>query len=101
MSMNYSIILGNLGNTCDRFLSSGYKEELDKDTMLKQASQINRVKGIELVGTWDIDETNVREMKRKLDDLIAAHYNTAECGTTAAVSHNVIRNGNGTGFGAI
>ena len=22
----YSIILGNLGNTCDRFLSSGYKE---------------------------------------------------------------------------
>ena len=51
MSMNYSVILGNLGNTCDRFLSSGYKEELDKDTMLKQASQINRVKGIELVGT--------------------------------------------------
>jgi len=69
MSMSYSIILGNLGNTCDRFLSSGYKEELDKDTMLKQASQINRVKGIELVGTWDIDETNVGEMKQKLDDL--------------------------------
>jgi xylose isomerase len=63
--MNYSIILGNLGNTCDRFLSSGYKEELDKDTMLKQASRINRVKGIELVGTWDIDESNVREMKQK------------------------------------
>ena len=69
MSMNYSIILGNLGNTCDRFLSSGYKEELDKDTMLKQASQINRVKGIELVGTWDIDEKNVREMRLKFDDL--------------------------------
>ena len=69
MPMNYSIILGNLGNTCDRFLSSGYKAELDKDTMLKQATRINRVKGIELVGTWDIDESNVREMKHKLDDL--------------------------------
>ncbi len=63
MSMYYSIILGNLGNTCDRFLPSGYKEELDKETMLKQASRINRVKGIELVGSWDIDETNVKEMK--------------------------------------
>ncbi|MBT4288938.1 MAG: TIM barrel protein [Deltaproteobacteria bacterium] len=66
--MNYSIILGNLGNTCDRFLSSGYKEELDKDTMLKQAAQINRVKGIELVGSWDIDENNVKEMKQKLEN---------------------------------
>lgn len=26
MSRKYSVILGNLGNTCDRFLSSGYKE---------------------------------------------------------------------------
>jgi hypothetical protein len=49
MSMNDSIILGSLGNICDRFLSSDYKEQLDKDTMLKQAAQINRVKGIELV----------------------------------------------------
>jgi hypothetical protein len=67
MAMKYSIILGNLGNTCDRFLSSGYKEELDKDTMLQQASQINRVKGVELVGHWDIDESNVGQMKQKLD----------------------------------
>ncbi|MCK5673911.1 MAG: hypothetical protein KAH95_11080 [Spirochaetales bacterium] len=44
--VNYSIILGNLGNTCDRFLSSGYKEVL-----LKQASEIDGVKGVELVST--------------------------------------------------
>jgi len=62
----YSIILGNLGNTCDRFLSSGYKETLDKNTMLQQASRINGVTGIELVGTWDIDEKNVNEMNEKL-----------------------------------
>jgi PHP family Zn ribbon phosphoesterase len=70
MSMNYSIILGSLGNTCDRFLSSGYKEQLDKDTMLKQIAQINRVKGIELVGSWDIDENNVKEMKQKLEAIL-------------------------------
>ncbi|MBD3347161.1 MAG: TIM barrel protein [Chitinivibrionales bacterium] len=68
MSFKYSVILGNLGNTCDRFLSSGYKEQLDKATMLKQAASIDRVTGIELVGTWDIDESNVKEMKSMLGD---------------------------------
>jgi xylose isomerase len=64
----YSVILGNLGNTCDRFLSSGYKDPLDKDVMIAQAASIEGVTGIELVGTWDIDESNVAEMKRKLAD---------------------------------
>ncbi len=64
----YSVILGNLGNTCDRFLSSGYKEALDKDLMIKQAASIEGVTGIELVGTWDIDENNAVSMKQKLSD---------------------------------
>jgi xylose isomerase len=68
MNHRYSVILGNLGNTCDRFLSSGYKDPLDKDLMLSQAASIEGVTGIELVGTWDIDERNVTEMKQKLAD---------------------------------
>jgi len=52
--MKYSIILGNLGNTCDRFLSSGYKDQPSKETMIRQASEIAGVTGVELVGTWDI-----------------------------------------------
>ncbi|MBN8216428.1 MAG: TIM barrel protein [Spirochaetes bacterium] len=64
----YSVILGNLGNTCDRFLSTGYKEPLDKALMVRQAASIPGVKGIELVGTWDIDERNVLEMKKLLGD---------------------------------
>lgn len=62
----YSIILGNLGNTCDRFLSGGYKETLDKDVMIAQAARIEGVTGIELVGAWDIDEQTAPAMKRKL-----------------------------------
>lgn len=64
----YSVILGNLGNTCDRFLSSGYKDTLDKDLMLSQAASIEGVTGIELVGTWDIDTRSVAVMKQKLAD---------------------------------
>ncbi len=58
----YSIILGNLGNTCDRFLSSGYKDELPKETLIRQASEIDGVEGVELVGTWDVSTENVERM---------------------------------------
>ena len=65
MKRKYSVILGNLGNTCDRFCS-GYKEKLATMVMLKRAAAIPHVAGIELVGTWDIRPANVKEMKRAL-----------------------------------
>ena len=65
MKRKYSVILGNLGNTCDRFCG-GYKEKLATMVMLKRAAAIPHVKGIELVGTWDIRPDNVKEMKRAL-----------------------------------
>ncbi len=63
----YSVILGNLGNTCDRFLSSGYKEQLPKEELLKQAGEIEGVSGVELVGTWDVTIDNTDEMGALLD----------------------------------
>lgn len=65
----YSVILGNLGNTCDRFLSTGYKDQLPKEEMLRQAASIPGVSGVELVGTWDITPKNVDEM----GDLLAKY----------------------------
>ncbi len=64
----YSVILGNLGNTCDRFCS-GYKNNPDTLEMLRNAAAIPHVKGIELVGTWDIRPDNVQEMKKALTSL--------------------------------
>lgn len=66
MKPRYSVILGNLGNTCDRFLSSGYKERLPKEEMIRQATAIPGVEGLELVGTWDITPKNVKVMRRLL-----------------------------------
>jgi xylose isomerase len=65
----YSIILGNLGNTRDRFCAEGYKENVDTYTMLQRAASIPQVSGVELVGTWDDRPDKVREMKRRLRDL--------------------------------
>lgn len=64
----YSAILGNLGNTCDRFCSS-YKDNPSSLDMLKQAGKLDGISGIELVGTWDIRPDNADEMKKALDDL--------------------------------
>ncbi len=66
--LKYSVILGNLGNTRDRFLSSGYKSEQSTASMLSQAATIPDVKGIELVGNWDVTAKNARQMGNLLKD---------------------------------
>jgi len=67
MTRRYAVILGNLGNTRDRFCP-GYKDNPDTLTMLRQAAAIPHVDGIELVGTWDVTPESAGEMKRALDD---------------------------------
>ncbi|MBU0477937.1 sugar phosphate isomerase/epimerase [bacterium] len=68
MQRKYSAILGNLGNTCDRFCSS-YKTNPTTMEMLEKAAALPHVIGIELVGTWDIRPDNVTDMKKVLRDL--------------------------------
>ncbi len=68
MQRKYAFILGNLGNTKDRFCS-GYKDNPSTAEMLKQAAAIPYVRGVELVGTWDIRPDNAAEMKTALGDL--------------------------------
>jgi len=68
MKNKYAIILGNLGNTRDRFCP-GYKVNPSSEEMLKMALQrMPHIQGIELVGTWDIRPDNVKDMKKRLDD---------------------------------
>ncbi len=64
----YSVILGNLGNTCDRYLSSGYKVIPPKAELIKQAAAIEGVTGMELVGSWDITPKNIKQMRSLLGD---------------------------------
>lgn len=64
----YSVILGNLGNTRDRFCGA-YKEAFDAKEALKKAAAIEGVEGVELVETWDVDEGSVKEMREAFDGL--------------------------------
>lgn len=68
MKNKYSIILGNLGNTCDRFCKS-YKSNPSSEEMLDLAvKKIPFIEGVELVGTWDIHKGNLNEMKTRFNN---------------------------------
>jgi xylose isomerase len=67
MERKYAIILGNLGNTKDRFCN-GYKDNPATREMLNRAAKVPHVTGIELCGTWDIREDNFDEMRQALED---------------------------------
>jgi sugar phosphate isomerase/epimerase len=68
MINKYSIILGNLGNTCDRFCKS-YKSNPSTEEMLDLAmKKIPLIEGVELVGTWDIHKGNIKEMKTRFNN---------------------------------
>lgn len=95
MKRKYSAILGNLGNTCDRFLSSGYKDQPSKSEMMERAASIPEVTGIELVGTWDITKENQSEIKELLEkhnltcaSIIPDHFSQKIWGNGAFTSRN-------------
>ena len=67
MGYRYALILGNLGNTKDRFCG-GYKDNPNTLEMLRRACSIEHVDGIELVGTWDVTPQTVQPMRRALAD---------------------------------
>ncbi len=68
MPHKYSVILGNLGNTRDRFCR-GYKDNPPTLDMLRTAAAIPHVEGIELVGTWDVQPESASEMRKVMKDL--------------------------------
>ena len=95
MATNYAAILGNLGNTCDRFLSSGYKDHPAKEVMFQQAASIEDVSGLELVGSWDIDAGNVPQVKALLSEhnlqcvsIIPDHFSQKKWGRGAFTSRD-------------
>jgi xylose isomerase len=93
--MRYSVILGNLGNTRDRFLGGGYKEQVTLDETFAQAGSISQVEGVELVGTWDIRADNVQAVKQLLDEhqvrlvsIIPDHFSQKKWGRGAFTSRD-------------
>lgn len=60
MNERYSTGLPTFGNQTDRFCQSGYKEESKTvEQMFADAARVKDLTGLELVGTWNINEKNI------------------------------------------
>ncbi|MCL4416495.1 MAG: sugar phosphate isomerase/epimerase [Actinobacteria bacterium] len=57
--IKFSTVLATFGNQADRFCQSGYKSSKSLEEMFILAKKVKDLSGLELVGTWNINEENV------------------------------------------
>ena len=65
--IKYSINFGNLGNTKDRFLGEGYKEDKSLSQMFKLSSEIESLSGLEFTSGAELTASTVDEIGTLLD----------------------------------
>jgi xylose isomerase len=63
----YSVILSNVGSCADRYVPAGYGDPFTIAQLFERASSISQVSGVELVGTWHVDN-NINKLKRHLEE---------------------------------
>ena len=66
--IKFDTTLGIFGNQSDRWCNAGYKENKSVEELFKAASKVEGLDGIELFGTWHINENNVDQIKKLKDD---------------------------------
>ena len=63
----HSVILGNVGNFCDRYMGSGYQKDYSLTELFDRVKSIDGVTGVELVSNWHVTSENAAEVKEQLE----------------------------------
>jgi xylose isomerase len=63
----YSVVLGNVGSCCDRYMMGGYSAPFTIEQLFDRVAEIEHVQGVELVGNWHIRAENAQQIKNNLD----------------------------------
>ena len=59
----------NTFNACaDRYVLSGYGERLTTEELIKAATQVEGLIGVEVVGLWHVNDDNLEQMQRQIKD---------------------------------
>ena len=67
--IKFGSVLAPFGNLSDRYVISGYKKVVPVVDMLKHAAKLEGLDGIELVGTWHVDDKNLNDIKKTIKEL--------------------------------
>ena len=62
-NIRFSSGLHVFGNTMDRFVGGGYKENRTLEQMFADAAKVKDLEGVELVANWHINENNIDQVK--------------------------------------
>ncbi len=97
---NFSVILSNVGNCCDRFCTEGYSAPFTLHQLFDRVSTIENVNGVELIGEFHITSANVNEIRNELErtnlklvSIIPEHFAARKYGKGAFISKDAeIRN---------
>ncbi len=59
----------NTFNACaDRYVLTGYGERQTTDQLIRSATQVQGLTGVEVVGLWHVNDTNVEQIRRQIRD---------------------------------
>jgi len=64
----FSANINTFNAGADRYVLSGYGERYPTDELIKMASQVEGLTGVELVGLWHVNDDNVEQIRRQVAD---------------------------------
>lgn len=57
--INYSIILGNVGQCSDRYMTDGYGRKFEIPELFERVASIEGVTGVEYIGNWHVSDKTI------------------------------------------
>ena len=91
--LKYSVILGNVGQCSDRYMTSGYGRKFEIPELFERVASIEGVTGVEYIGGWHVSDRTVgllcdlqKQHGLKSVAIIPDHFGTAIWGKGAFTS---------------
>ena len=67
-SLRFSANINTFNACADRYVLDGYGDRLDSDALIKAATHVEGLTGVELVGKWHVDDNNVDRLYHQIKD---------------------------------
>ena len=91
--LNYSVILGNVGQCSDRYMTDGYGRKFEIPELFERVASIEGVTGVEYIGNWHVSDKTInllceerRRYNLKSVAIIPDHFGTKHWGKGAFTS---------------
>jgi sugar phosphate isomerase/epimerase len=67
-SLRFSANINTFNACADRYVLSGYGERLTTDQLIQAATQVEGLTGVEVVGLWHVNDSNVETIRKQIGD---------------------------------